>query len=248
MERHRAEDYTYRVSWSEDDGMFVCTADEFKSLSNLDGSRHGAFAGMVDLLQSVLDDIYGEGGEPPAPFSERRCPGMPSPGATDSTDGPSCARASIPGGGEGDGAMGRYLYEAVLYPAGGKVEVRVPDLGLVTFGDGFADAASMAGDLLELDISERLSRREDVPGVGRFGHACPEGGVLVELAVDAAPGSADVPTMTIREAADLLGVPCASVRAMVKDGTLRAVGAAGHQLVLTDDVREVFNGSPSPDA
>lgn len=75
MERYRAEEYTYRVFWSEEDGEYVCVADEFKSLSNLSTDQVEAFTGMVDLLQSVLDDIYGEGKEPPAPFSKREYSG-----------------------------------------------------------------------------------------------------------------------------------------------------------------------------
>ena len=70
MTRFKAEDYTYRVFWSEEDGEFVCVVDEFKYLSNLDENQFDAFAGMVDLLQSVLDDMYSDAKEPPAPFSD----------------------------------------------------------------------------------------------------------------------------------------------------------------------------------
>ena len=70
-ERFKAQDYTYRVFWSEEDGAFVCMADEFKSLSNLDEDQFSALSGMVDLLQSVIDDLYEEGQEPPVPFSKR---------------------------------------------------------------------------------------------------------------------------------------------------------------------------------
>mgnify|MGYP002868044182 CR=1 FL=1 len=72
MKRYNACDYTYRVFWSEEDEAWVSVADEFKYLSNLsESSQLDAFTGMVELLQSVLDDLYGEGQEPPAPFSMR---------------------------------------------------------------------------------------------------------------------------------------------------------------------------------
>lgn len=75
MSRYRAEEYTYRVAWSEEDGEFVCTVDEFKSLSNLDENQFDAFTGMVDLVHAVLDDMHQAGEEPPIPFSKRRYSG-----------------------------------------------------------------------------------------------------------------------------------------------------------------------------
>ena len=72
MDRYKADEYTYRVFWSEEDKAWVSTCAEFKSLSNIsDLSLHDALAGMVELLRDVLDDIYEEGEEPPAPFSKR---------------------------------------------------------------------------------------------------------------------------------------------------------------------------------
>ena len=73
--RFRAQDYSYRVFWSEEDQAWIAVSPEFKYLSNIDeDSQLGAFSGMVDLLQSVLDDIYGEGKLPPAPFWTRQQP------------------------------------------------------------------------------------------------------------------------------------------------------------------------------
>lgn len=75
MERYKAEDYTFRVFWSGEDEEYVCVADEFRYLSNLDENQFDAFTGMVDLLQSVLDDIYDDGKEPPVPFSKQEYSG-----------------------------------------------------------------------------------------------------------------------------------------------------------------------------
>lgn len=52
--------------------------EEFKSLSDLSPERLEAFTGMVDLLQSVLDDIYSRGEEPSAPSSGREARRAPA--------------------------------------------------------------------------------------------------------------------------------------------------------------------------
>ena len=79
--------------------------------------------------------------------------------------------------------MGRYFYEAMIYPSNGKMEVQIPDFGLFTFGDDLADAAFMAQDALELEISSRLVKGEKVSEVGNFGHDCPEGGTLMGIVI-----------------------------------------------------------------
>ncbi len=76
MRRYKAEDYTFRVFWSEDDEAWIAVCDEFKLMSFIDEeSQFDAFTGMVNLLQSTLDDLYKEGKEPPVPFSKRKYSG-----------------------------------------------------------------------------------------------------------------------------------------------------------------------------
>ena len=69
--------------------------------------------------------------------------------------------------------MGRYFYEAVVYPAGDKMEARIPDFDVVTFGDNLADAAFMAQDALEMKVSSLLSDGVKVEEIGSFGHDLP---------------------------------------------------------------------------
>lgn len=137
--------------------------------------------------------------------------------------------------------MGKYFYEAVIYPSNGKMEAQVPDFGLFTFGDDLTDAAFMAQDALELAISSRLARGEKVDEVGSFGHDCPEGGTLMGIAVYADAGSAEVGTMTVQEAADVLDVTRSRVYSMIRDGVLRAEKVGNQRLVNASDVMERFN-------
>ena len=137
--------------------------------------------------------------------------------------------------------MRKYFYEAVMYPSVGKVEVSFPDLGILTFGDDLTDAAFMAQDALELAISSRLAKGVDVAEVGSFDHECPEGGTLMGIAVYAEAGSAEVGTMTVQEAADVLDVTRSRVYSMIRDGVLRAEKVGNQRLVNAADVMERFN-------
>lgn len=66
-----ASRYTYRVTWSAEDGEFVATCAEFTSLSWLDDSPAGALQGMVDLVAETVNDLLSEGADVPEPLSER---------------------------------------------------------------------------------------------------------------------------------------------------------------------------------
>ena len=137
--------------------------------------------------------------------------------------------------------MEKYLYEAVIYPVNGKMEASIPELGVITFGDDLADAAFMAQDAMELVISSRLEKGEDVPKVGTFGNDCPEGGTLMGVAVYAEAGSAMMDNMTVQEAADILDVSRSRVYTMVKDGLLSSVKVGNQRLVSSKDVMDRFN-------
>ena len=64
----RADEYTYRVFWSGEDGAFVATVAEFPSLSCVEDSQIEALAGLVSLVDDVIADIEGSGEEPPVPL------------------------------------------------------------------------------------------------------------------------------------------------------------------------------------
>jgi predicted RNase H-like HicB family nuclease len=58
--------YTYRVSWSVEDGEFVASCLEFPSLSWLAASQVEALEGLVSLLRDTLADLEEQGEEIPA--------------------------------------------------------------------------------------------------------------------------------------------------------------------------------------
>lgn len=71
----KAEDYTYRVFWSAEDGAFIATVAEFPSLSCIEEGQVKALQGAVALVQAVLDDMARSGEDAPAPLGQRRYSG-----------------------------------------------------------------------------------------------------------------------------------------------------------------------------
>jgi len=70
-----AEEYTYRVFWSEEDQSFIATVAEFPRLSSIEDTQKKAFSGMVDLVKFILRDMKKEGEEPPTPLAKKRYSG-----------------------------------------------------------------------------------------------------------------------------------------------------------------------------
>ncbi|NOY94240.1 MAG: toxin-antitoxin system HicB family antitoxin [Deltaproteobacteria bacterium] len=67
----KADRYTYRVTWSEEDGEHVGLCTEFPSLSWLAGSPTAALAGVRKVVARVVSDME-ENGEPvPEPIATR---------------------------------------------------------------------------------------------------------------------------------------------------------------------------------
>lgn len=69
--RPEVSHYTYRVTWSADDGEFVATCAEFPSLSWLASSQIEALRGLEEMLRDVIADMEGQGEPVPEPFAER---------------------------------------------------------------------------------------------------------------------------------------------------------------------------------
>lgn len=67
--------YTYRVSWSAEDGEHLATVAEFPSLSWLDSGQAAALAGLVDVVTEVVADLESNGEPVPEPIAERRYSG-----------------------------------------------------------------------------------------------------------------------------------------------------------------------------
>jgi predicted RNase H-like HicB family nuclease len=66
-----ADHFTYRVSWSEEDGEYVGTCAEFPSLSHLDADQEAALRGIRELVGGVIADMRANGEPVPEPLAER---------------------------------------------------------------------------------------------------------------------------------------------------------------------------------
>ena len=67
--------YTYRVTWSEEDGEYVGLCAEFPGLSWLAKSQKDALAGVQRVVQEVLRDMKTSGEVPPQPLATRQYSG-----------------------------------------------------------------------------------------------------------------------------------------------------------------------------
>ncbi len=66
-----ADHFTYRLSWSEEDGEYVGTCAEFPSLSHLDVDQDVALRGIRELVADVAADMRANGEAVPEPLAER---------------------------------------------------------------------------------------------------------------------------------------------------------------------------------
>ena len=67
--------YTYRVTWSAEDGEHVGLCAELPSLSWLAPDPEQALAGIRRLVREVVEDMLATGDPVPEPLSERRYSG-----------------------------------------------------------------------------------------------------------------------------------------------------------------------------
>lgn len=63
--------YTYRVSWSAEDGEYVATCLEFPSLSWLDAGQIEALRGLELLVSDVIADMQAADEAIPKPLADR---------------------------------------------------------------------------------------------------------------------------------------------------------------------------------
>lgn len=68
---NKAEDYTYRVFWSEEDEGYIATVAEFPGISSIEETQREAFFGIVDLVGFLLEEMQVEGSEPPSPLTKK---------------------------------------------------------------------------------------------------------------------------------------------------------------------------------
>lgn len=67
--------YTYRVTWSEEDGEHLALCAEFPSLSFLSGTPSKALQGMVKMIGDIVEDMDGSGEKIPTPIAARKYSG-----------------------------------------------------------------------------------------------------------------------------------------------------------------------------
>lgn len=67
----QAKEYSYSVTWSEEDGVFLGRVTEFPSLAAHGKTQEKALAEIRTVVEFVLEDLN-ESGEPiPEPFGKR---------------------------------------------------------------------------------------------------------------------------------------------------------------------------------
>ena len=71
----KLDHYTYRVTWSPEDGEHVGLCVEFPSLSWLAPTPEEALSGVRSLVAEVVADMQANGEEVPAPLAEKHYSG-----------------------------------------------------------------------------------------------------------------------------------------------------------------------------
>ena len=71
----KTDHYTYRVTWSEEDGQCVGLCAEFPSLSYLASTPEKALRGIRKVVADVVEDMQANGEAVPEPISSRRYSG-----------------------------------------------------------------------------------------------------------------------------------------------------------------------------
>ena len=66
-----SEHYTYRVTWSAEDGEHVGLCAEFPSLSWLAPTPAAALAGIRGVVRAAISDMRATGETPPEPMADR---------------------------------------------------------------------------------------------------------------------------------------------------------------------------------
>lgn len=134
----------------------------------------------------------------------------------------------------------KVLYEAVITRAGDSFEARFPDLGIVTQGESMADVAFMAQDLLENYVVVALQMGKELPAP-TFGNECGDGGYRMGIVAVCDEDTPQDETMSVNEAADILDVTPARIRAMIRDGVLKARKVGRIHEVDAQSVMDRFN-------
>lgn len=66
-----SDHYTYRITWSSEDGEHLGLCAEFPSLSWLAPTPREALVGIQELVKGVIADMRETGESPPEPLADR---------------------------------------------------------------------------------------------------------------------------------------------------------------------------------
>ena len=69
------EHYTYRVTWSQEDGMYIGLCAEMPSLSWLADSQEATLKGINKLVMDVVTDMQANGESVPEALADRKYSG-----------------------------------------------------------------------------------------------------------------------------------------------------------------------------
>ena len=72
----KADHYTYRVTWSQEDGEHLGLCAEFPSLSWLAATPDAALKGIRRIVAQSAEDMRNSGEDVPQPLAERRYSGQ----------------------------------------------------------------------------------------------------------------------------------------------------------------------------
>jgi predicted HicB family RNase H-like nuclease len=72
MNHKNFDHFTYRVTWSPEDGEYLALCAEFPSLSWLAATPESALTGIRKVVAASVTDMVGNGELPPTPLAERR--------------------------------------------------------------------------------------------------------------------------------------------------------------------------------
>ena len=103
----------------------------------------------------------------------------------------------------------------------------------------------MAQDLLENYIVIALQKGRELP-VGTFGHDCSAEAYRMGIVVECDENTLQDETMTVNEAADILDVTPARVRAMIRDGILKSRKVGMIHMVDAQSVMDRYNEPVRP--
>lgn len=71
-----ADHYTYRLSWSPEDGEYVATCAEFPSLSWLSEDEVSALRGLKDMVRDAVEDMRANGEPIPDALADKKYSGV----------------------------------------------------------------------------------------------------------------------------------------------------------------------------